>query len=212
MDVGAQLRRAREKRNLSLLDLSQITKIRVPLLKALENNETSTISGDIYARGFLRAYAAAVGLNSEEIVCVGLAQEAEHRLGSTGGGRPAEESRAGQGRAEGQRAPRAHVLLGGGVAAVTRILYVLWFGRAGTTSIPAPPLDSPKLPLPPVEPKALDRRGSERAMTSYWRRAVTRSWRAVRDAFPPHAVGVFFWRLFSFVAIAAEPVAPFLIN
>jgi cytoskeletal protein RodZ len=44
MDVGAQLRRAREERDLSLSDLSQITKIRVALLKALENNETLTIS------------------------------------------------------------------------------------------------------------------------------------------------------------------------
>lgn len=198
MDVGAQLRRAREKRNLSLVDLSQIIKIRVPLLKALENNETLTVSGDFYTRGLLRAYAAAVGLNPEEIVCVGLAQEAENQLGSMGGGRQAEERRAGQGRAEGQRAPRARVLLGAGIAAVTRILYVLWFGRAGTTSIPASPLDS----LPPMEPKALDRRGSGRAMTAYWRRAGTRYWHAVRDAFTPHAVGVFFRRLFFCVAIA----------
>lgn len=63
MDVGAQLRRAREERDLSLSDLLQITKIRVALLKALENNETLTISEDFYTRGFLRAYAAAVGLN-----------------------------------------------------------------------------------------------------------------------------------------------------
>ena len=74
MDVGAQLRRAREERDLSLSDLSQITKIRVALLKALENNETLTISGDFYTRGFLRAYAAAVGLNPDEIVRECLAQ------------------------------------------------------------------------------------------------------------------------------------------
>src|SRR5712691_8689723 len=130
MDVGAQLRRAREERDLSLSDLSQITKIRVVLLKALENNETSTISRDFYTRGFLRAYAAAVGLNPEEIVRECLAQEAETQLGSTGGARQAEEGGAGQGRAEGQRAC-ARVLLGAGVAAVALILYVLWFGRAG---------------------------------------------------------------------------------
>jgi len=144
MDVGAQLRRAREERDLSLSDLSQITKIRVVLLKALENNETSTISGDFYTRGFLRAYAAAVGLNPKEIVRECLAQQAEIQLGSTGGARQAEEGGAGQGRAEGQRASRARVLLGAGVAAVALILYVLWFGRAGRTSIPAPPLDSSK--------------------------------------------------------------------
>ena len=144
MDVGAQLRRAREERDLSLSDLLQITKIRVALLKALENNETLTISGDVYTRGFLRAYAAAVGLNPEEIVRECLAQEAETQLGSTGGARQAEEGGAGQGRAEGQRASRARVLLGAGVAAVALILYVLWFGRAGRTSIPAPPLDSSK--------------------------------------------------------------------
>jgi cytoskeleton protein RodZ len=143
MDVGAQLRRAREERDLSLSDLSQITKIRVALLKALENNEPLTISGDFYTRGFLRAYAAAVGLNPEEIVreC---AQEAEIQLGSTGGARQAQQGGAGQGRAEGQRASRARVLLGAGVAVVALILCVLWFGRASRTSISAPPLDSSK--------------------------------------------------------------------
>ena len=145
MDVGAQLRRAREVRDLSLSDLSQITKIRVALLKKLENNDTLTISGDFYTRGFLRAYAAAVGLNPEAIVREGLAQEAETQLGSTGGARQAEQGGAGQGRAEGQRASRAGVLLGAGVAAVTLILYVVWWlGWAGRTSIPAPPLDSSK--------------------------------------------------------------------
>jgi cytoskeletal protein RodZ len=147
MDVGAQLRRAREERDLSLSDLSQITKIRVALLKALENNETLTISGDFYTRGLLRAYAAAVGLNPAEIVRVGVAQEAETQLDSTGGGRQAEEGRAKQIRAEGPRASRARVLLGAGVAAFARILHVLWFGRAGTTSIPASPLDSSKPPV-----------------------------------------------------------------
>src|SRR5712671_3703301 len=86
MDVGAQLRRAREARELSLSDLSRITKIRVALLKALENNEILTISGDFYTRAFLRAYAAAVGLNPEEIIRERLAQEADTELGSTGGG------------------------------------------------------------------------------------------------------------------------------
>jgi len=141
--------------NLFLSDLSQITKIRVALLKALENNETLTISGDFYTRGFLRAYAAAVGLNPGEIVRECLAQEAETQLGSTGGARQAQEGGAGQGRAEGQRASRARVLLGAGVAAVARILYVLWFERAGRTPIPAPPLDSSKPSVPPPEPKSL---------------------------------------------------------
>ena len=125
MDVGAQLRRAREERELSLSDLSQITKIRVALLKALENNEPLTISGDFYTRGFLRAYAAAVGLNPEEIIRECLAQEADIQVGATGGGGQAEERGAGQGRAEGQRASRARVLLGAGVAAVALIVYVL---------------------------------------------------------------------------------------
>jgi cytoskeletal protein RodZ len=125
MHVGAQLRRAREERELSLSDLSQITKIRVALLKALENNDTLTSSGDFYTRGFLRAYAAAVGLNPDEIIRECLAQEADSQLGSTGGGGQAEERGAGQGRAEGPRASRARVLLGAGVAAVALIVYVL---------------------------------------------------------------------------------------
>ena len=74
MDVGAQLRRAREERDLSLSDLSQITKIRVALLKKQQRN-LDDLGRLLRVR--LRAYAAAVGLNPEEILREGLAQEAE---------------------------------------------------------------------------------------------------------------------------------------
>jgi cytoskeleton protein RodZ len=68
MDVGAALRDARERRSLSLDQLSQATKISVAILRAIENNEVDKLPGGIFTRGFLRAYAREVGLDPEGTV------------------------------------------------------------------------------------------------------------------------------------------------
>jgi cytoskeletal protein RodZ len=74
MDSGAALRSARERRGISLEDLSRTTKINVATLGALERNEIDGVPGGIFLRGFLRAYARAVGLDAEETVQQYLAQ------------------------------------------------------------------------------------------------------------------------------------------
>lgn len=67
-NVGAELREAREQRGVSIEELSRRTKIGVPTLRALESGQTDRLPGGIFVRGFLRAYAREVGLDSEEIV------------------------------------------------------------------------------------------------------------------------------------------------
>ncbi len=67
MDVGAELRQARERRALSLHDLSRRTKISLPALRAIENNEIDRLPGGIFTRGFLKAYAREVGLDPADI-------------------------------------------------------------------------------------------------------------------------------------------------
>src|SRR5712692_5411474 len=74
MDVGAALRDARERRSLSLDQLSRATKIRVANLRAIENNEVDKLPGGIFTRGLLRAYAREVGLDLEDTVQRYLAQ------------------------------------------------------------------------------------------------------------------------------------------
>ncbi len=68
MQIGTKLRDARLDRNLTLRDISRVTKISVRLLEAIERDDLAAMPGDFFARAFLRAYAAEVGLNPAEIV------------------------------------------------------------------------------------------------------------------------------------------------
>ena len=68
MDVGARLRHAREEKGLSLERLSRVTRVTLPILNAIEQNNPSAIPPRPYGRGFIRAYASAVGLDPEQLV------------------------------------------------------------------------------------------------------------------------------------------------
>ena len=66
--VGAALREAREQRAISLDDVAQATKIRVPILRAIETNRRELLPEAIYLRAFVRAYAREVGLDPGDTV------------------------------------------------------------------------------------------------------------------------------------------------
>jgi cytoskeleton protein RodZ len=74
MNVGATLRARREQLKLSLDQLARTTKISLATLRAIEDNEIERLPGGIFTRGFLRAYAREVGLDSDETVTRYLAQ------------------------------------------------------------------------------------------------------------------------------------------
>lgn len=61
--VGAKLREARVQRGLDLAEVAAATKIQVRFLAAIENEEWSVLPGEFYARSFIRAYAAHLGLD-----------------------------------------------------------------------------------------------------------------------------------------------------
>jgi cytoskeletal protein RodZ len=67
-EFGPHLRRAREKRGLSLQQVAATTKISARVLDALERNDISKLPGGIFSRSFVRAYAREVGLDPEETV------------------------------------------------------------------------------------------------------------------------------------------------
>jgi cytoskeleton protein RodZ len=64
---GAILRSAREAHGLSLRDVSRSTKISPTLLTALEQMRFDRLPALIFTRGFVKAYAREVGLDSEEM-------------------------------------------------------------------------------------------------------------------------------------------------
>jgi cytoskeleton protein RodZ len=67
-DVGAALKEARHRLAMSLEELERLTKIRVPVLLAIEANHRDQLPEPVFARGFIRAYAREVGLNPEDTV------------------------------------------------------------------------------------------------------------------------------------------------
>ena len=77
-DVGSQLRAAREAKQLSVREIAKTTKIPVSALDALEENDVAQLPGGIFSRGFVRSYAAAVGLNPEQTLRDFVAQLPAH--------------------------------------------------------------------------------------------------------------------------------------
>jgi cytoskeleton protein RodZ len=68
MDVGSQLREAREARRLSIAALAARTRIPARALDGLERNDLSDVPPRIYARGFVASFAREVGLNPDQTV------------------------------------------------------------------------------------------------------------------------------------------------
>jgi len=66
--LGAQLRGARESRNLSLRELSDQTRIARRYLEAIEEDNYKELPGGIFNRSFVKAYAKAVGFSEAEAV------------------------------------------------------------------------------------------------------------------------------------------------
>ena len=65
---GDKFRQAREKKDLSLDQVSNVTKISSRMLKAIEEEHFDQLPGGVFNKGFIRAYAKHLGLNDEEAV------------------------------------------------------------------------------------------------------------------------------------------------
>jgi cytoskeleton protein RodZ len=65
--AGSDLRAARERLGWALPDVAAMLRIRPSYLEALEMGRLSQLPGNVYALGFLRTYATALGLDAEEV-------------------------------------------------------------------------------------------------------------------------------------------------
>jgi helix-turn-helix protein/uncharacterized protein DUF4115 len=68
IEIGQALRSARERQGLERAELERQTHIRVRYLGALEDERFDDIPGRAYAKGFLRVYADALGLDGSRLV------------------------------------------------------------------------------------------------------------------------------------------------
>jgi cytoskeleton protein RodZ len=66
--VGALLRASRQRVGEELRDVAAMLRIRYPYLEAIEEGRYSSLPGQTYAIGFVRAYAEHLGLDGEEVV------------------------------------------------------------------------------------------------------------------------------------------------
>lgn len=65
--IGETLREARSRRKLDISDVEAAIKIRARYLQAMENEEWDALPGGAYTRGFIRTYAAYLGLDGDRL-------------------------------------------------------------------------------------------------------------------------------------------------
>ena len=121
VNIGVNLRQAREARGLSIEDVSSVLKIRGDHLKALENDDFDELPASVYAIGFIRTYATYLGLNAGELTNRYKAAVAVHSL----------EDEPYDPQAEREQVSLA-VKSAIGVVAVF-VMYILWLIAGGAT-------------------------------------------------------------------------------
>ena len=66
--LGRWLRQERELRQVTLEELSLTTRIPLKMLQHLEDDRDDQLPGEVFARGFVRSYARAIGLPEGDVV------------------------------------------------------------------------------------------------------------------------------------------------
>jgi flagellar biosynthesis protein FlhG len=65
---GAALRRARMRRGVELDQITDVTKVSLGYLGCIENDDFDKLPATVYIRGFVHAYARAIGLDADRVV------------------------------------------------------------------------------------------------------------------------------------------------
>ena len=68
MSIGETLAAARQQAGLTVTQVSQQTRIRETIIRAIEHDDFSSCGGDFYARGHIRSIASVVGTDSVPLI------------------------------------------------------------------------------------------------------------------------------------------------
>ncbi|MFP3987526.1 RodZ domain-containing protein [Streptomyces sp. E11-3] len=144
--VGRALQRARIDAGLTVDEVSSSTRVRSPIVHAIEQDDFSRCGGDVYARGHIRTLARAVGLDPAPLVAQ---YDGEH------GGRPAPTPAAPLFEAERIRPERRRpnwtaAMVAAIVAVIGFVGFTLFSGEDGGTGTKDPVAGSS--PSPKAEP------------------------------------------------------------
>ncbi len=66
--IGRYLRDEREARQISIEELSQVTRIPLRTLHHIETDAFEELPGDVFTRGFLRSYAKTLGIDAAPVL------------------------------------------------------------------------------------------------------------------------------------------------
>jgi len=156
--IGEELKAAREKKGLTLRQVSEKTRIGLTFLKALEEEDYTVIPGDVFVVGFLRNYAKELGLDENDLA--GRYKEIQRARveAMQPEEKPAEpEKKSAAMKAgiipEGKRRPVYMVLLAGLILGGALTAFALYMTRekpAVTAPPPQPPISAPVTPAAPL--------------------------------------------------------------
>ncbi|MBI5189733.1 MAG: DUF4115 domain-containing protein [Nitrospirae bacterium] len=137
------LKSARDKKGLSLRDISNRTRISYTFLEAIEEENFSVIPGEVFVTGFLRTYARELGLDEKEAVAIykklnAQSQEAVEQQGAA----PAAALAAGGSASSPTKVSLVHVIIAGlvlGAVLIAVMLLVTKEDAPETAAVPPPP-------------------------------------------------------------------------
>lgn len=66
--IGTFLRRTREKQSMSIGEVARATRIPTHAIERMEADHFDDLPGEVFTRGFLKAYAKSVGLSPDEVL------------------------------------------------------------------------------------------------------------------------------------------------
>lgn len=152
-DFGRKLRDARERRGLSLRQISNSTKISMLTLEALERNDIARLPGGIFGRGVVRSYALEVGLDPESTIEEFMGQFPHD---SVTAGHPTTTQIEDHEKVESDRR-MATAFLRLVLISVPVAAFVIYFATHGRRAAPseAPRREAPAASTPPVRPESV---------------------------------------------------------
>lgn len=66
--VGRFLRERREERRMSIAEIARATRMPASSVERIESDQFDELPGEVFVRGFLKAYAQAVGLPADDVL------------------------------------------------------------------------------------------------------------------------------------------------
>jgi cytoskeleton protein RodZ len=131
-EIGNSLREARERQGLGYPEIELATKIRAKYIRALEEEDFTSIPGDAYIRGFLRTYADYLGLDSDVYVD----EYASRFITSWRDELPPRPERRRVPRRERPLERRAVLLVLAGIVVVAALVFAAWQIPGSSTNVP----------------------------------------------------------------------------